>query len=147
MVYYYCTGPYSWDDASRSCNTLSVPFLCSPQYLNIFFWISWYFFSWWRLGFDSLTPWLIMDQCDQQTWGSIQIQNWNWLFKKIELVFINLELDFPITKFNPQINLLFNFLIQKYFFHNNPTWNINYSEYAIQVGTRVVLGVPTHGKK
>jgi len=30
------------------------------------------------------------------------------------------------NKFNPQINLPFNFLIQKYFFHHNPTWNINY---------------------
>ena len=37
------------------------------------------------------------------------------------------------TKLNPQINLPFNFLIQKYFFHVNPTWNI--------------LRVPTHGKK
>ena len=33
-------------------------------------------------------------------------------------------------KLNPQINLPFNFLIQKYFFHDNPTWNINYSEYV-----------------
>jgi len=31
-------------------------------------------------------------------------------------------------KFNPQINLPFSFLIQKYFFHDNPIWNINYSE-------------------
>ena len=30
--------------------------------------------------------------------------------------------------FNPQINLPFNFLIQKYFVHENPTWNINYSD-------------------
>jgi len=45
-----------------------------------------------------------------------------------ELVLINLELEFPTTKFNPQINLLFNFLIQKYFLHDNPTWNINYLE-------------------
>ena len=29
---------------------------------------------------------------------------------------------------NPQINLPFNFLIQKCFFHNNPIWNINYSK-------------------
>jgi len=39
--------------------------------------------------------------------------------KKMEL-----ELQFP-TK-NPQINLPFNFLIQKYFFYDNPSWNINY---------------------
>ena len=31
-------------------------------------------------------------------------------------------------KSNPQINLPFNFLIQKYFFYDNPTWNINYSD-------------------
>jgi len=31
-------------------------------------------------------------------------------------------------KLNPQVNLPVNFLIQKHFFHNNPTWNINYSE-------------------
>jgi len=31
-------------------------------------------------------------------------------------------------KLNPQINLAFNFLIKKYFFHNNLTCNINYSE-------------------
>ena len=33
-------------------------------------------------------------------------------------------------KLNLQINLPYNFLIQKYFFHDNPTWNI--------------LRVPTH---
>jgi len=37
-------------------------------------------------------------------------------------------------KLNPQINLPVNFFIQKYFFLNNPTWNINYSEYVFQVG-------------
>ena len=42
-------------------------------------------------------------------------------------------------KLNQQINLPFNFLIQKYFFHDNPTWNINNSEYIFQV-----LGAPTH---
>ena len=43
--------------------------------------------------------------------------------KKLEL--IKLELTFATkTKFNPKIN----FLIQKYFFHDNPTWNIKYSE-------------------
>ena len=52
--------------------------------------------------------------------GSIQFQN--CLFKKMELKLINLEFKFA-TKilFNPQIN----FLIQKYFSHDNPTWNIN----------------------
>jgi len=50
--------------------------------------------------------------------------------KKMELEVINFELKlkFPTKTFNAQINLPFNFLIQKYFFHDNPTWNINYSE-------------------
>jgi len=39
-----------------------------------------------------------------------------------------LELKFTTKKFNPQINSPVIFLIQKYFFHDNPTWNINYSE-------------------
>ena len=30
---------------------------------------------------------------------------------------INLELKFPTQKFNPQINLPFNFLIPKFLFH------------------------------
>ena len=46
-------------------------------------------------------------------------------------------------KLNPQINLPFHFLIQKYFFHDNPTWNINYP----RMYSKQVLGVPTHGKK
>ena len=45
-------------------------------------------------------------------------------------------------KLNPQINLPFNLLIQKYFFHDDPTWNINY--FVFQVGTR---SISTHGKK
>jgi len=35
-------------------------------------------------------------------------------------------------KKNLQINLSFNFLIQKYFFHENPTWS-RYSEYLLMV--------------
>jgi len=45
-------------------------------------------------------------------------------FKKMEL--INLELKFASKILNPQINLPFNFLILKYSFYANPTWNINY---------------------
>jgi len=41
---------------------------------------------------------------------------------------INLELTFATKKLNPLINLPFNFLIQKNFFRDNPTRNINYSE-------------------
>ena len=48
---------------------------------------------------------------------------------------LELELKYPTKTFNPQINLPFNFLIQKYFFHDNPTWNINYSEKVFQVCT------------
>ena len=44
---------------------------------------------------------------------------------------------------NSQINLLFNFLIQKYFFHDNPTWNINYSGVGI---SRKYSRVHAHGK-
>ena len=57
--------------------------------------------------------------------GSIQFQNGIAYLKKMGLELINLELKFA-TKRN--INLPFNFLIQKYFFHDNPIWNINYSE-------------------
>ena len=52
----------------------------------------------------------------------------------MELKFIKLELKFATKKINPQINLLFknfNFLIQKYFFHDN-----HILEYKLfQVGT------------
>ena len=57
----------------------------------------------------------------------------------MELELINLKLKFPTKNLNPQINLPFNFFIQKYFFHENPNWNINYSEQ--------ILRVPTHCKK
>jgi len=39
-------------------------------------------------------------------------------------------------KLNPEISLPFNFLIQKYFFHDSSAWIVNYSEYVFQVGTR-----------
>ena len=68
---------------------------------------------------------------------------------ELELINFELELKFPKKKLNQQINLPFNFLIQKYFFHDNPTSNINYS---IQVGipgrySEQVLREPTHSKK
>ena len=37
---------------------------------------------------------------------------------------------------NSQINLPYIFFNQKYFFHDNPTWNINYFEQVFQVGTQ-----------
>jgi len=39
----------------------------------------------------------------------------------MELELINLELKFATQKINPQINLPYTFLIQKYSFHDNPT--------------------------
>ena len=51
------------------------------------------------------------------------------------MIHLELELKFPIKKLNPQINLPFNFLVQKYCFHDN-SWIINYSEKVFQVGTR-----------
>jgi len=64
-----------------------------------------------------------------QTWGQFNSGTDDYLKKnELELINFELELKFPTNKFNPQFNLLLNFLIQKYFFHGNPTWNINYSE-------------------
>ena len=40
-----------------------------------------------------------------------------------EMESIKLELKFATKEIHPQI-----ILIQKYFFHDNPTWNINYYE-------------------
>ena len=44
------------------------------------------------------------------------------IFLEMELELINLELEFEFAteKLTQQINLPFNFLIQKYFFHDNP---------------------------
>ena len=63
-------------------------------------------------------------------WGQFNSRIGIAYLKKMELELINLELElkFAAKKLNPQINLPFNVLIQKYFFHDNPTWNINYSE-------------------
>jgi len=62
----------------------------------------------------------IQESCSK-TWSQF---NWNCLFKKKkELELKNLELKFPEK--DSQINLPFNFLIQKYFFRDNPAWNIN----------------------
>jgi len=65
-----------------------------------------------------------------QTWGQFNPGIGIDYLKKMELELINLELEvkFPTKQLNPQINLPFNFLIHKYFFHDNPTWNINYSD-------------------
>ena len=46
----------------------------------------------------------------------------------MELINLELELKSATTNLNPQIHLPFQVLIEKYFFHYNPTWNINYSE-------------------
>jgi len=49
-----------------------------------------------------------------------------------------LELEFPTKKLNPQINLPFHFLIQKYFFHDDPTWN-NTTEYLLVVQNQIEI--------
>ena len=74
----------------------------------------------------------------EQTWGVNSIPELELMInseigiaylKRMESKLINLELGlkFATKQLNPQSNLPFNFLIQKYFFQNNPTWNINYS--------------------
>jgi len=60
------------------------------------------------------------EMIQQSDMGSIPFWNWKCFFKmKLEL--INMELKFATKNCNPQINLPFNVLIQKYFFHDNPT--------------------------
>jgi len=72
----------------------------------------------------------------EYTWGQFncgigtdgQFQFWNCLFKKIRIDKFLIGIEVSYNKLNPHINLPFNYFIQKYFFHDNPTWNINYSE-------------------
>jgi len=52
----------------------------------------------------------------------------DYLKKKTGIHELGIRIEVCYKKLNPQINLPFHFLIQKYFFHDNPTWNINYSE-------------------
>ena len=49
-------------------------------------------------------------------------------FFKIGIDKFEIGIEVCYKKLNPQINLSSNFLIQKYFFHDIPTWTINYSE-------------------
>ena len=69
-----------------------------------------------------------------------QFQNWNCLFinNGIGIDKIGIEVCYKRI-LNPQISLPFNSLIQKYFFHDNPTRS-RYAEYLLQA----VIGV---GKK
>ena len=60
----------------------------------------------------------------EQTWSQFVLVIF---LMELELINFELELEFPTKELNPQINLPFNFLIQKYFFHDNPGRNINYS--------------------
>jgi len=53
---------------------------------------------------------------------------------ELELINFELELKFATKKLNPQINLPLNVLIQKYFFHDNPTLNTQ-SEYLLGIST------------
>ena len=60
-----------------------------------------------------------------QTWGQFNSRKAiTYLFNGID----QSELKFATKELNPQINLSFNFLIQKYSFHDNPNCYINYSE-------------------
>ena len=54
--------------------------------------------------------------------------------KKMELELINLELKFPTKELNPQINLPFNFLIQKYFFQDSPI--LEYKLHRVGIASR-----------
>jgi hypothetical protein len=60
--------------------------------------------------------------------GSIHFWNWNCLLKKNGIGIDKIGIEVCYKKIKSAINLLFNLLIQKYFFYDNPTWNINYSE-------------------
>ena len=53
-------------------------------------------------------------------------QNWIGIDKYL------IEMKFPKNIF---IHKWIHHLIQKYFFHDNPTWNINYSEHLLIVKT------------
>jgi len=57
--------------------------------------------------------------------------NWNCLFKKNGIRIDKFGIGFEVSYKKNEIHKLiyhFYFLIQKYFFHDNPTWIINYSE-------------------
>ena len=64
----------------------------------------------------------------EQTWVQFNFGIGIAYLKKTKLINFELELRFATKKINLQINLPFNFLVQKYLFHDNPTWNINYLE-------------------
>ena len=65
-------------------------------------------------------------------WGQ-SIQNW-WVIPKLELLIKKKEIDKTgievgyKKKIIHKLIYLLIFLFRKYFFHDNPTWNINYSE-------------------
>ena len=57
-----------------------------------------------------------------QTWGQFSSRIGIVVLSGMGIYKFGIEVCY--NKLNSQINLLFNFLIQKYFFHDNPTWNI-----------------------
>ena len=81
------------------------------------------------------SKWLLLYTPDM---GSIQFWNWNWWlipipelelttnFKKMELEFNFFLIGIEVCHKNLYLKfyLPFNFSIQKYFFHDNPSWNI-----------------------
>ena len=86
-----------------------------------------------------------------QTWGQfnsgIDGQFEIAYLKKNGIDKFGIEVCYTI-KLSPQINLPFNFLIQKYFFHDKTTWTIYHSDWKFRVGTQEqVFRAPTHGKR
>jgi len=67
-----------------------------------------------------------------QTWGQLNFgiaylrrKKWNYIINQF-----GIEVCYK-KKFNPQITFPFHFLIQKYFFRDDPTLNIDYPEYLL----------------
>ena len=86
----------------------------------------------------NLSFWQVANAQAISSRDKIQLRNWNrGLILIPELDFFNgigidkfligIEVSYN-NKIHQQINLALIFFIQKYFFHDNPTWNINYSE-------------------
>ena len=68
-----------------------------------------------------------------QIWGQFNSRIGIDYLRKNLIVIDKFGIGLPYKEFT---NLPINFLIPKYFFHDNPSWNINYSKWVFQVGTR-----------
>ena len=87
---------------------------------------SWHSLPYSRHGVNSIPKLELMDNSNPIP----ELESELLIWQKIELELKNLalELKFTTKKLNPQMNVPFNFLIEKYFFNDNPNWNINSSE-------------------